>query len=156
MKTSKLPQTGNFANEICSGIYIISSLRGGPNFSEGVNILLENKFWGSVSKIWIQLYAFHLYHDRPVHNTVCFVGKLQSTPSHTKSGSIHTVVNRILCMQKNNFNSDFTIDWIHQNSLSHISYVRLDHTLYRIHFQKNEISTTACGIHHSAYCTLSC
>ena len=93
-QNSPAGQIWNFANEICSGIYIISSLRGGPNFSEGVNILLENKFWGSVSKIWIQLFAVHLYHDRPIHNEVCFVGKLQSmvyTPSHTQSGSIHNL-----------------------------------------------------------------
>ena len=69
----------------------------------------------------------------------------------------YTVVNRVLRMQKKkNFNSDLTVDWIHHNSLSHISYVRLDHTLYRIHFQENEINTTACGIHHSAHCALSC
>ena len=69
---------------------------------------------------------------------------------------LYTVVNQILCMQKKNFNSDLTVDWIHQNSLSHISYVRLDHTLHQIHFQENEISTTACDIHHSAHCALSC
>ena len=60
-----------------------------------------------------------------------------------------TVVNGILRMQKKNFNSDLTVDWIHQNSLSHISYVRLDHTLYRIHFQENEISI----LQHAAYTT---
>ena len=29
----------NFASEICSRVYVISSLGGGPNFSEGVHIL---------------------------------------------------------------------------------------------------------------------
>ena len=42
LKTGNAPTyaTGqNFASEICSRVYIISSLGGAPNFSEGVHIL---------------------------------------------------------------------------------------------------------------------
>ena len=53
---------------MCSRIYIISSLGGGPNFSEGVNILQENKFRGvliyqKISSGGNQFGGVHFYHD---------------------------------------------------------------------------------------------
>ena len=38
-KPRKPPRYVNFASEICSGSTVLSSVGGGPNFSEGVHIL---------------------------------------------------------------------------------------------------------------------
>ena len=51
----------------------ISSLGGGPNFSEGVHILQGNKFWGvliyqKISSGGNQFGGVHLYHDKPPAN----------------------------------------------------------------------------------------